>query len=565
MIRKILALMLAVVMLTAVLAGCGSGAAKNEGEGGAVVEEMESAIGDEEKRDDKAEKKTAIVATVGPEPETIDPALNTAVDSANYINHVFEGLTRIDKNGKTVAGVAKEWIISDDGAKYTFFLREDAKWSDGKRVTAHDFEYAWKRALDPEVASWYAYMLYYLKNAEEYNMGKVDPDDVGVRAIDDMTLEVVLKTPTSYFLDLCNFPTYMPVRKDVIEKYGDKWTLSAESYVGNGPYRLMEWNHDSDIIMKRNENYWDEGSLGGISRIRFVLTDDNAAALNAFESGEHNYNDDLIPAEELPRLISDGKTVSSPELSVNYVVFNVKKPPLDNPKVRKALSLAIDRKFIVKNVLQGGQKVAVGFIPYGTPGLDPSKDFRAEEESASFLSETADIEEAKKLLAEAGYPDGKGLPEIEYSTNSDSINNRLAEALQAQWAQIGVKVKISTMEWKVFGPYRAEQKYTIARGAWAADYIDPMTFLDMFLSNSPNNEAAWSNERYDELIKKAQSTNDQQIRMPAMHEAEKILLEEMPISPISFPNRNILIDPKLKGVYRNAMGFVYFQFAYWEE
>lgn len=540
MLKKILALALAIVMLAAVITACGSGSSV-------------------------ASDKNSVVATVGPEPETIDPAMNTSADGAIYINHVFEGLTRLDKNGNTIKGIAKDWKISDDGTKYTFTLRNDAKWSDGQPVTAKDFEYAWKRALAPETASDYATQLYYLKNGEEYNTKKCDADQVGVKATGDYTLEVELKAPTAYFIDLTNFPTYFPVRKDIIEKNGDKWTQSPDTYIGNGPYKVTAWEHNSKIVMEKNDNYWDTKLARNISKIDFVLTDDHPAALSAFENGEHNFNDGLIPTDELPGLIADGKTTPVPELGVNYVTFNVKKAPLDNVKVRKALGMAIDSKFLIEKVLQGGQKSAPGFVPFGMPGLDPKKDFRTEKGAESFWKETADIEGAKKLLAEAGYPDGKGLPELEYSTNANDVNNKSAEALQNMWAQIGVKVKITTMEWKVFLPYRTEKKHTVTRGAWSGDYTDPMTFMDLFITNGPNNDADWSNAEYDKLIKEAQSTNDQKVRMPALHKAEKILMEDAPIVPFAFRNKNSLVDPKLKGVYQSPLGHVFFTYAYWEK
>lgn len=541
MLKKFLALALAAVMLTALFTACGTSGSNN------------------------ASDKDSVVATVGPEPETIDPALNTAADGAIYINHVFEGLTRLDKDGNTIKGIAKDWKISEDGTKYTFTLRNDVKWSDGKQLTAKDFEYAWKRALNPETASDYATQLYYLKNGEEYNTGKCSADEVGVKATDDYTLEVELKAPTAFFLDLTNFPTYFPVRQDIIEQHGDAWTQSPETYIGNGPYKMVSWEHNSKIVMEKNENYWDSKLERKIAKIEFVLTDDHPAALGAFENGEHDFNDGLIPTDELPKLIEAGKTTPVKELGVNYVTFNVKKTPLDNVKLRKALGLAVDSKFLIDNVLQGGQVSAPGFVPFGMPGLDPKKDFRTEEGAVNVWKETADIEAAKAMLAEAGYPGGKGLPELEYSTNANDVNNKTAEALQNMWAQIGVKVKITTMEWQVFIPFRNEKQHQITRGGWVGDYMDPMTFMDLFITGGPNNDADWSNAEYDSLIKKAQSTNDQKVRMPALHEAEKILLEEVPIVPFAFRSKNSLVNPKLKGVYQSPLGHVFFTHAYWEK
>ncbi|MCX7920766.1 MAG: peptide ABC transporter substrate-binding protein [Clostridia bacterium] len=543
MLRKVLAMVVAASVFASAFVGCGSSDDKDSG---------------------NTSEKSTVSATVGPEPETIDPALNTSADGSIYLVHTFEGLTKVGSDGKTIAGAAKEWKISDDGLKYTFTIRDDAKWSDGKPVTAQDFEYAWKRALDPATASDYATQLYYLKNGEEFNQGKAKADDVGVKAKDEKTLEVDLKVPTVYFLDLTNFPTYFPVRKDIIEKYKDKWTQSAESYISNGAYKMTEWKHNAEIVMTLNENYWDKKDIK-IKEIHWKLTDDHAAALNAFESGEHDFNDGQVPTEEFPKLIADGKTTPVNELGVNAVVLNVNKAPVNDLKVRKALSLAIDRKFIVEKVQRGGQKTAVGFVPYGMPGLDTAKDFRTEAGAESYFTETADIEGAKKLLAEAGYPEGKGLPEIEYSNNTNAVNNKLAEALQEQWAKIGVKAKISNMEWSVFIPYRQEKKHTIARYSWSGDYMDPMTFMDIWLTGNGNNDSGWSNKEYDSLIAEAKSTNDQAKRMAALHKAEKILMEELPVIPISYRLKNSLVNPKLKGVYQNPLGQVFFHYAYWEK
>lgn len=550
MYKKLIALVLAAFMLAAVFAGCGAGTGNGAGSNSAASNIDTS--------------KTVVNADMGPEPDTIDPAMNTAADSANYIIHAFEGLTRVDKDGKTVPGIAEKWDVSKDGLTYTFHLR-DSKWSDGKALTAKDFEYSWKRALDPKTASQYASQLYFIKNGEAFNSDKAKADDVGVKATDDKTLVVTLESPTGFFLDLCNFPTYMPVRQDIIEKYGEKWIQTPESYIGNGPYKMTAWSHNSEIVMKANENYWDKNWKPAVKEIHFKMNDDPTTGLNAFESGEYDFNDAVIPPAELPKLIADKKTTPVDEIGVNYVIFNVKKPPLDNKKVRQALSLAIDRKFIVEKVMQGGQKTSNGFVPYGTPGVEPGKDFRSED-STKYNSETADIEGAKKLLAEAGFPDGQGIPELEYVTNPGAANAQLAEALQSMWAKIGIKVKVNTMEWKVLLPYRdVDKKHQIARGAWVGDYMDPYTFMHIQMTTDGNNSTNWSNAEYDKLCKDAMSTADPKARMEAMHKAEKILMDELPIIPTSYRLKQTLIQPKLKGIYQNGLGFVYFQNAYWEK
>lgn len=541
MLKKVLAIVLAVFMTAAVFAGCGVKSSKD-----------------------------SVNIVVGEEPKTLDPGINNSLDGGIYILHAFEGLTKVDRNGRTVPGMAKSWEVSPDGTKYSFHLR-DAKWSDGTPVKAQDFEYAWKRALDPRTASEYAYQLYYLKNGEGYNMSaspdwkgkKATADEVGVKAKDDKTLEVELSAPAAYWLDLTNFPTYMPLRKDILEKYGDQWTQDPKTYICNGAFTMTGWEHNSEIMFTKNENYWDKGSII-LKKIRWKLINDNTVALNSFESGELDASYDLVPPEEIQKLIKAGKLEVFDTLGTYFLDFNTKKPPLDNPKVRKALALAIDRQFIVDNVTKAGEKPAVGFVPFKVPGADPRKDFRTEIKDNNFLPAAPNVDEARKLLAEAGYPDGKNFPEIEIIYNNSGAHQKVMEAIQEQWKKsLGISVKVSGMEWKVLQSTRQEKNYMVARDGWMGDYNDPMTFMDMWTTNSGNNNTSWSNAQYDQLIDKAKGTLDQKVRMSAMHDAEKILMDEQPIAPIYYYTTRMLMDPnKLKGMISNPLGFVYLHYAY---
>lgn len=549
--RKIVAFLLIAVLLVSVLSGCGAKSSKD-----------------------------SIVALFGSEPTTMDPGTMQTLDAGTYVVHLFEGLVRND-HGKFVGGVAKNWDISKDLTTYTFHLRDNAVWSDGKPVTAKDFEYAWKRNLDPRTASPYAYILYYIKGGQEYNTyalkekptdeeKKKEDDDlkaladkVAVKAIDDKTLEVQLLAPAAFFPELCAFMTYMPLRQDTIEKNGDQWTQTPETYITNGPYDLKEWKHSDEIVVTKSDKYWDKGRVV-FNQITFKLMDDDNAALSATEAGEIDVNYAHMPNEAIPQLVKDGKAKILPDLSTYFYDFNITKAPFDNVKVRKAFALAIDRRFIVDKVTMANQVPATGFVPFGFPDPVAKKDFR-DADGTKYFPETANVEEAKKLLAEAGYPDGKGFPEVEFIYNTSEGHKVIAEAIQEQLKQnLGVTIKLSNMEWGVFVEERNKMNYGFARDGWGADYSDPMTFLDMWLPTSGNNNTGWDNAEYNKLIDTAKNSGDQKVRFDAMHKAEKILMDELPILPIYFYTKTIMEPKNLKNQYKSPMGIYYLDTAYFE-
>jgi oligopeptide transport system substrate-binding protein len=539
MLRKSISLVLVVLLIMSVITACGdTGSEEND--------------------------TNVLNLTVGPEPETIDPTLNTSSDGGTYITHFFEGLTKTDNEGNAVSGVAEKWDISEDGTKYTFYLRSDAKWSDGENVTAQDFEYGWKRILNPETASDYASMLFPLVNGEEYNAGEADAEDVGVKAVDDTTLEVTLKAPTVYFLTMLFHSTYMPIREDIIEEYGDKWTQSPDSYVSNGAYKMKEWKHNDVITMEKNENYWDADNIK-IEEVNWKLLEDDVAALNAYDSGELNGLFEQIPVTEMKPLLDEGKAEVAPMLGTYYIEFCVDKDPVNDAKVRKALSLAIDRQLLIDTVTQAGEKPATGMVPYGTSGAEEGTEYRDEEEAEEYIEATANIDEAKKLLEEAGYPDGEGFPSIELIYNTDTGHQKNMEFIQEQWKKnLNIDVKISNMEWKSIIPKRQEHDFTIARAGWVADYNDPMTFLELFTIGNGNNDSNYNSEEYTDLIKKVQLEADANERMKLMHEAESILMEDMPIIPIYFYVSKYMVNDNLEGLYVSNLGIYHLDFATFE-
>lgn len=525
------------------------------------------------------DKKVPQVITfnLGADPKTIDPALNAAVDGSTVIANAFEGLMRVDEKDMPIPGVAEKYEISPDGLKYTFHLRKEAVWSDGQPVKAGDFEYAWKRALNPDTAAEYAYQLYYLKNGQGFNESKLPDadvsvgikkataDEVGVKAVDDNTLEVNLEYPTLYFLSLMAFPTYAPVRKDIVEG-NEKWTLKPETYICNGAFKMTEWKAKDVIVFEKNAKYWDAANVK-LDKINYKMLDDQNASLAGFKAGQL----DLIqgpPQQEIPKLVADGIAQIFPSLSTYYFCLNLspeadKIDPaagkaLKDPRVRKALSLAIDRKIIVEKVALGGQLPATSFVPTGIPD-DKGANFTNKE----YYSPEANVEEAKKLLAEAGYADGVGFPNMTIIYNTSQGHQNIAAAVQDMWrTNLGVEIDLRNQEWKVFQKTRTDKQYLIARHGWSGDYIDPMTFLDLFVTNGGNNDAAYSNAKYDEKIAGAKKETDPAKRMALLHEAEDILMEDMPIIPLYYYTTVVCQKPTIKDVRISPLGQVYFTKAY---
>lgn len=506
--------------------------------------------------DKKAETSKVIRYILGADPETLDPAAMTGLPEGTIANAIFEGLTRYDKDGKVAPGIAETWEVSPGGKTYTFHLR-DAKWSDGTPVTAEDFKYAWLRALAPETASEYAYQLFYIKGAEEYNSGKGKAEDVGITVVDEKTLKVELAKPAPQFLGLTAFQTLYPLNKKAVEANPQFKVEGDKKIVSNGPFVVESYTPKQKLVVKKNPNYWDAASVK-IDTLEFYLIDDRKTALTMVENGEADLLVDHVPAEDIQRLKQQGKLKVYPQLGTYFYRFNVTKKPFDDPRVRKALAMAIDRKVIVDTIVQAEQKPAFAFAPYGFVDAD-GKDFR-ENGGNSFFKE--DVAEAKKLLAEAGYPNGKNFPKVTILYNTDENHKKIAEAIQQMWKKnLGIEVNLVNQEWQVYLTMMDKLQYDICRSGWAADYADPMTFMDMFVTNGGNNDTGWSNKQYDELIKKANSTSDQAVRMQAMHEAEKILMEEMPFMPIYFYTMPSVVNDRVQDVVIPPFG-VYAEFKW---
>ena len=511
---------------------------------------------------------------IASEPQSIDPALNTAMDGSVMCHHMFEGLVKWADDGEgnavTVPGQAESWDkeTNDDGTvTYTVHLRDGIKWSDGQAVTAGDFEYSWKRLANPETAADYNYMLDGVVNANEIIAGEKDPDELAAKALDDKTFEVTLVNDLNYFEELCAFPAMMPVREDIIEKAGDQWTFDTATYISNGAYKLKEWTHNSQIVVEKNENYYDVENLGP-ETITFKLMDDQNAMLSGFNSGELDFIED-VPQAEIANLIASGDMKIVDYIGTYYVCFQTQKAPFDDPRVRKAFSLAIDRTYIVNQVTQSGQVEAGGFVPSGVYDADGAEgdDFRTV--GGDYYKPTdadyeANCDEARQLLADAGYPNGEGFPVVEYLYNTSDAHKAVAEALQFMWEEeLGVKVTLNNQEWAAFLQTRKDGDYSIARNGWIADYNDPISFLDMWMTGGGNNDAQYANDDYDALIKQAKTTTDNAERMDLLHQAEdKLIGEDNVLAPLYFYTQKYMLADGIEGMYYCPLGYFFFGYTH---
>ncbi|MDO5417351.1 MAG: peptide ABC transporter substrate-binding protein [Lachnospiraceae bacterium] len=506
------------------------------------------------------------------EPQSIDPALNSTLDGGTMISHMFEGMTKWVDDGEgnavLVPGQAESWekTPNEDGTvTYVFKMRDGIKWSDGKDVTAGDFEYSWKRLANPETTSDYCYMIDMIKGYAEVADGSADPDTLAVKAIDDKTLEVVLTYDCPYFEEVLAFPAVLPVRQDVVEG-NDEWTYDAANYISNGAYRMKEWSHNAYILTEKNENYYAVDELGP-ETIKYTLLDDENAMLAAYKSGELDFIQS-VPMDELPNYLASGELDIKEYLGTYYVCFNTEDEVFSDPRVRKAFSLAIDRHYIVENVSQSGEVPASGYVPAGVSDAEgPSgDDFRTVGGDYYGVAEEdyeKNCEEARALLAEAGYPDGKGFPTVEYLYNTADNHKKIGEALQNMWQEVlGVTVTLNNQDWNVFLETRKQGNYQIARNGWVADYNDPCTFLDMWYTGGGNNDAQYSNPEYDAQIDAAKATSVPEERMKAFHAAEDILIgQDNVLAPIYFNTQPYMLADDVSGMYYNPLGFFFFGYT----
>lgn len=482
----------------------------------------------------------------GTEPRELDPGRATGSPEGKILDNLFEGLVNLDNNTLEVTpGVAESWSISKDGLTYTFNIRKNAKWSDGKKLTAHDFVYSWARALSPALASEYAYQLHYIKNGAEFTSGKVkDVKKLGVKAKDDHTLVVTLNNPTAFFLKLTAFRTLYPVPKHVIEKHKDaEWTKEG-NMVSNGPFKLTEWKINKHVIAVKNPNYWDVKNVV-LDRVEFFPIEKVETEENAFFSNQIHMTNE-VPTVKIPlykRRAAKNPSAYHPFrsplfLGTYYYRFNTTKKPFNDPRVRRALAMTIDRTLITERVSRAGEQPAVSFTPPGTGGYT----YKGAKLNATVTPEV--VAKAKALLKEAGYADISKFPKADILYNTSENHKKIAVAIQQMWKKnLGIQVGLFNQEWKVYLNNQKSMNYEISRAGWIGDYADPNTFLDMWVTDGGNNQTGWSNKTYDSLIAEAAKETEDAKRYEIFEKAESILMEELPVLPIyTYTNKKLISE-----------------------
>ena len=536
--KKLIAvLMMMTLAVLPVLTGCGASGA---GGGGSTVN-----------------------VQVGPSPETIDPALNSAVDGANMILHAFEGLLKFDRDNNIVSGLAESYDVSDDGLIWTFHLRDGLKWSDGSALTANDFVYSWKRIADPATAAPYGYdLMNQIKGFDEASEGNLDA--LAVSAPDDKTFVVELSSPCVYFDKICAFAVMVPVQQATIEANGDSWWTNPKNYITDGPYYMTDFTDGAQIVFEKNPNYWDAANIT-FDKIVWHLIEDSNAAYSAYQNGDIDMIKD-VPTEEIPSLSSSEEFNIEPIMGTYYVTFNCNKEPFNDAKVREALSLAIDRKYVAGTIMQGTYSPATNFVG---PGVSDEKDGSSFEDVTKEKygdhfdvdNYDADLEKAKSLLAEAGYPDGQGFPSFKYLTNDTAYHKAVAEYLQSAWGELGLDMTIDIQEWKTVTADRRAGNFDVARNGWVYDWDDPSNMINLLETGNGNNDGKYSNPEFDAAIEAARSTTDLSEHYDELHKAEQIMLDDAGCAPVAYYNDFWLQKTNLKNTWHSPYGYWYFMYG----
>ena len=539
------------------------------GMAGAVALAGTSALGVRMARADEGVDRY-LVWNLSAEPASWDPTTNSESIADYMVTQLFEGLTYPAADGYE-PGVAESWDVSDDGLTYTFHLRQNAKWSDGSPVTAHDFEYSWRRICDPAVASdALNAMTDYVQGAQEYFDGEGSRDDVKATALDDYTFEVVLKNAAPFFPELVANDVYMPVKQEVVDANGEGWEKKPETCIGNGPFKMTEYAIGDHFIFEKNENYWNADAVK-LKGIKVVLIGDENTSLQGYQNGEIDATE-LLPTDQIPQLIaSDPNLVVAPDTGCYYLIFNCDKAPFDDVNVRKAITAAIDRASIVEQVTQAGEVPATGILAptaektdgssyreldaFGYPvpqyGIDPSQ---------------ALVDEAKQFLSDAGYPDGQGFPEVTITYNTSGKHKKIMEAIQSQLKEnLGITVKLEAQENSVFSTTREQGNFQMARGGWTNVPFDAGGLIKQFTSQNGNNASQWrwqeyagapwdttlnpGNKPFDEAFDKAMTLQGSE-RDAEWVKAEEALMDDMPCAPLYYPVQTYVIGPNVSGVVK---------------
>ena len=536
---------------------------------------------------EQATDATAAAATgsgftvqLGPNPETLDPALNSSVDGANTIITIFEPLLLIDENNEIIPGQAESYTVSEDGLTWTFTMCDGLKWSDGSDLTAKDFEYSFKRMADPNTAAPYAETAVGMIAGFDEAQGNPDPetgepttdpnpDALQVVASEDgKTLTITLSYPCSYFDKLAAFAALSPVQQATVEANGDAWCTTPETFVSNGPYMITEWTPSERIVLSKNPNYvggWDTSKIVS-DNITLLLLEDSSASYAAYNSGEAQLVKD-VPTDEIPSLTKaedGGDFYVDTILGTYYISLNDQREPFTDPNVRKALSLAIDREYVADVIMQGTYSPAYNIVGPGIMDAEGKGEFIDNANGGEgYISSDyeANLEEAKQLLADAGYPDGEGFPTITYSANDAGYHIPVAEYLQQAWGELGITMNIDKVDWASFLPLRRAGDFDISRNGWVMDYNDPSNMLEIFTSSNGNNDGKYNNPDFDAAIE-ASKVADTNTHFEQLHKAEDIIMEDMGCIPVAYYNDFWLQSPSLQGTWHSPYGYWYLQYGY---
>lgn len=521
-------------------------------------------------------ENAGLTLCLGDEPATLDPTLVRRRSDVSILSHLFEGLMRWAPSDEIDDGLTRAQLTcgqaegydrvenADGTVTYTFHLRPDAKWSDGKAVTAHDFVYAWQRLADPATGAYYADMIDCVVNASDIASGAKEPTELAVQAVDDATFAVTVQD-VPWFLQLCAFPATFPVRQDMVDQSYSQWTYSPDTCVTNGMYRLSAWDHGAQLVLEPSEQY--AAAAQTAPTLTFAFSTDDSAILSAYQAGNLDFAL-CAPAGQVPELMDKGDLDTADYVGSYYLTFQTQKAPFDDARVRQAFTLAVDRQRLVEEVTATGESPAGGYVPSGiSDAAGPAgDDFR--DEGGDYYDVDADdykdnCDQARELLAQAGYPGGAGFPAVEYLYNTGDRHKAVAQALQEMWQkELGVAVTLVDQEWSVFLQTRRSGGYSIARGSWTADYDDPLSFLELWRTGADGNDAKYADADYDRLLTDAAAAPNAKERMMLLHQAENLLIgRDYALCPLYFYTKPYLLRDGVEGVYASPLSYFFFDAA----
>lgn len=553
--KKLVSLLLALAMTCTALVGCGGNETADAPQ---TIDDIE-AVAEEETEETTQAAAQELTFVLNNEPDTIDPTITNNSFATPFIVNCFEGLVTYNEAGEVVPGNAETWSSNDDMTVYTFKLREGLKWSDGTPLTANDYVYSAFRVLDPATAGQYVNMISdYVVNGNEYYAGEVTAEEVGIKALDDLTLEFTLSAPCPYFVDLVSMWVYFPVQQATVEANGDQWTTKADTYIGNGPFKVTEIKTGESYVLEKNENYWDADNVT-LEKLTYRYILDVATALTAYENGEVD-GVRTIPSSDMARLKADNAGVQTAgSYGTVYYDINCGVAPFDNVLVRKALCLAIDRESLINNVAQIDAEPAYSFY---APGYVVDGKDLTEGRPTFEMSATAEVEAAQAALAEAGYPNGEGFPTLQLSYYSDDNVKKIAEAIKEMWeTNLGITVEISSADWGVFYTDVQAGNYQVAAMGWSADYVNPMSFLPLLYTDDVTNNSFYSNPNYDALVDQVKTENDPAAFASLVKQADELVSADYPVLPLYYKSNNYLLKDYVDGVYMTSSSNLYFKNA----